>query len=192
MSAGIWLAILQAAVVEKVLHEADRLDVGQRELVDMHRLLVKVAGMEELDAERQLLRRPERLVVPELDFPVFVVIQLVGPQHLRQVGPGRMKRLARALLGPLGDVIQRHLGGLQLRECLPRHHDNQPKPSPAVGLADNCNPRTLSRFGNRRSGQAPRTRECAGGGRGGGHACPRHSGMEAQPLACQDMPPRLR
>ena len=70
--------------------------------------------------------------MPELDLPVLVVIELVGPQHLRQIGPGRAERLVRPQFRLLGDVLKRHLGRFQPRAHPPgqrdRHAGQQPDP----------------------------------------------------------------
>src|SRR5208283_1766734 len=46
---------LEAAIIEIVLVERDRLGMGQRELEDVHRLLIKVARMKKLDLEWQVV-----------------------------------------------------------------------------------------------------------------------------------------
>src|SRR6187402_1330614 len=55
---GNLLTDVQAAVVEEILDEADGLDVRERKLVYLHRLLVKVSRMEKFDAIRQAVGHP--------------------------------------------------------------------------------------------------------------------------------------
>jgi predicted amidohydrolase len=52
--------------------------------------------MKKLHAKRQAIRRPQRLVVPEFNLAVLVVVEIFLPQHLRQIGARRVERLARA------------------------------------------------------------------------------------------------
>jgi hypothetical protein len=104
---------IQTAVIKKILHKPDRLQMGRREFIHVHRLLVEIARMEKFDAEGEIFHPPQGLVAAEPDLPVFVVIQVVLAQDGRQVGARRVKGMARPLLGTLDDIIQVDVTGLR-------------------------------------------------------------------------------
>jgi hypothetical protein len=81
--------------------------------------------MKKLHAEWQIVRRPERPVPAKADFAVLVVIEAVLPQHPRQIGARRVKRLARAIESALRHVIQIDLGGFRPdQRCAGQHQTN--------------------------------------------------------------------
>jgi hypothetical protein len=104
---------VEIAVVKKILHEADGLDMRGRELINMHRLLIEVARMKEFDAKREIVRRPERLVAAETDFAVFVVVEVVLTEDAGQVGARRMEGHAGAFQRPLRHIVQTDVGGFR-------------------------------------------------------------------------------
>lgn len=104
----------QSVVIKKIRHEPHRLDVRRREFIQMHRLVVKIAQVEELDPKRQPFFFPQRLVLAELNLAVVVVSQLA--QKIGQIGAWRMKRLMGSLLGLFGHVIKGDMHRLQPRK----------------------------------------------------------------------------
>ena len=81
-----------------------QIDAKTGKFIQMHRFLVKIAQVEELDPERQAFLFPERLVVAELDLAVIIVSQLA--QKIGQIGARGMEGLMRALFGLFGHVIK--------------------------------------------------------------------------------------
>ena len=78
--------------------------------------------MEKLDAEGQAFRPPQRTVAAKANFPVFVVIQVVGLKHFGQIHPRRMEGQLRPLIGALRHVVQIDLRRFR-SEAIPSHQN---------------------------------------------------------------------
>jgi len=122
---------LQRAVIEKILHEPDGLRVRERKFIQMDRLLIQIAGMKKFYTERQTFRRPQRLVVAELDLAILVVIQIVLMQHRRQFASGEWNGLWARCSARFGHIIQSDLRGFHCRpdtrQCDCRHKIKEQK-----------------------------------------------------------------
>ena len=109
---GDFVANVETAIVEKVLDKANGLRMRGGEFMHVNGLLIKIARMEKLHAEGEVLRGPKRAVPAETDFPIFVVIQIILAQNARQIGAGRVEWLPGAIQRPLRNVVEIHLDGL--------------------------------------------------------------------------------
>ncbi len=67
-------------IIEKILHETDRLRVGGSEFVDMHRLMINVTRMKKFDAERQAISGPKRAIMAEFNLAEFIVVEIFRAQ----------------------------------------------------------------------------------------------------------------
>ena len=66
---------IQVSIIEGILQETNRLHMGGGEFIDADRLLVEVAGVKELNPKGKFIPGPQRLIMPKMNSPVFVIIQ---------------------------------------------------------------------------------------------------------------------
>jgi hypothetical protein len=115
-------------IIKEILHEPDGLGMHGVEFVDLDRLMVDIAGMEEFDAERQFIGGPQGMIVPELDLAEFIVGEILGPQDGGKIGAGGVKGGMGTVQGALRHVVQIDLGGFSAKTNGPGQTAYQYKP----------------------------------------------------------------